>query len=912
MKLIGWHIYGFGKFEDYKVSTLSDQLQTIYGENEAGKSTLIAFIENVLFGFSSRKEESYFVKKYSRTGGCLYFELDGSPITIERTRGKASGDVMIHYFDGTIGSEEDLARLLKGMDRKTFRQLFFCNLNTLHDHTDHSEESWNSILYEAGMTGGASLLTIEKELEKRQSELFKPNGRKPLINAKLEEWENTKKSVYELEKRNRTYNETVDKIEALKKRIEENKVVLISYQKKRRELDYEKTILPLVKEQTKLHRQLESLPSHTPFPEDGLSQLDKWKERVVITSGEIEQVQTEQAEVEKEITTQELQGRHDLLHHVSQLNEQLVVYRTKQDEKKRLEKEKWERDNKLHSSLKEVELSEHQIIKMVTSFSAKEELKALVQRYQRSDQQYDYLNDSLLSAREELEREEGEYERLLARRKGDRPKEHSTKKSTYRSSNVMLFISLILFLGIGIIENWFLAIGAAVIVIVGAIVMRLTGEKSDEEHAEQRELRRRSESVKEQVERLNRTYTKAAEKVDQWELERFQLDEAFEKWKADYSFHIELSPELMSELVEKVAVIKQMKQDAKVIERQIEELDYEMRVVEDGIKKKCEEVEVQFHDVETAIQQLLLVADKQRETMQHIEKLHDKLSSLKQKEKNEQAKLRSYNKQIDQLFVEAEVNTEEEFRVKGNAQKEARELLSQKVIVDSQLDGAEDAGINHSSVEEIEEEKAGIEKEEGVLMKEQQKLYQDIATHQEQLRTLTEDGTLEDLLLKSQQKEDELHSLGRKWAVFKVASELLQKAKAKYQEERLPAVLHHAERYFSAITDGRYTAIHAPKDKNGFQIRHRDGTVYLPSQLSRGTAEQLYLCIRLALVSVTSIKLPVILDDIFVNFDEKRTEVAKGFIKEFSKEQQVLMLTCHQTTLDSIDDHVIKLERVFH
>ncbi|MCA0989201.1 ATP-binding protein [Guptibacillus algicola] len=913
MKLLGWHIYRFGKFEDYKVTSLSDQLQTIYGENEAGKSTIIAFIESILFGFTMKKEESYVLKKHSRTGGSLLFDVDGNSVTIERTRGKASGDVVVHYHDGSTGDEDDLTRMLKGMDRKTFRQLFFCNLNTLYDYTDHTEDSWNSILYEAGMTGGASLLTIEKELEKRQSELFKPGGRKPIINAKLEEWESTKKSVRELEKVNSTYNDTVEKVEALKKVIEDNKVELTSLQHKRRELDYEKTIFPLIKERTKLERQLESLPAYNPFPEDGLSQLDKWKERVVISTGEINHSQIEQDDIKKEINQQEIHDHRNVIQKVNYWNEQVIVYRTKREEKKRLEREKQELFNNLQVRLKEVDLSDHQLEKMVTSFNAKKELKDLVESYQRSNQQYDYLNESLLAAREELEREEDEYNRLQERRRSQASDGGTARKPKLQSSVIMFCISIVLLFGIGILEDWFLALGVAGIVVIGALVMRMTNEKytstAERLSAEKYELNRQAQNMQEQIDRLNRTYTKAAEKVDQWELERFKLEESLEKWKISYSFKTDVSPERMLELFDRVVVIKQLEQDYKGIERQLVELDYEMRVVEDGIKKLCEEVDVSYYDVETALQQLILLADEQKELMQHIERMKDRLTTIERKEKDEQAKLRSFENQIDQLLLDAEVQTEEEFRIKGNAQSEAKELLRQKVIVDSQLEGTGEVTINHASLKEIEEEKARVENEEGSLMKEQQKLYREIANHQEQLRALTEDGTLEDLLLQSQQKEDELHSFGRKWAVLKVASDLLLKAKAKYQDERLPAVLQSAERYFSTITEGRYTAIYAPKEKSSFQIHHQDGSVYLPSQLSRGTVEQLYLCIRLALVSVTSIKLPVILDDIFVNFDEKRTEVAKGFIKDYSKEHQVLLLTCHQSALPCVDENIIKLER---
>lgn len=918
MKLIGWHIFGFGKFENYKVTSLSGNLQTIYGENEAGKSTLIAFIESILFGFSTRKEDSYNAERYIRFGGELFIEVDGTPMTIQRTKGKASGDVLIQYHDGATGDEKDLVRMLKGMDRRTFRQIFFCNLNTLYEHTDHNEDSWNSILYEAGMTGGTSLLTIDKELEKRQSELFKPGGRKPLINQRLDEWEKIKKSLRELEKKNSTYNDIVEKVKTLENSIKENKILLDNSQQKRRELDHEKTIYPLIRERVKLQRQLESLPEHTPFPEDGLTQIDKWKERIAFLSGEVESTQNVQIEIKNEIEKQKpFKDSNNFFSNVDYWNERLVLYRTKKEEKNRIEREKKNILLELDSKLNEVELSWNHAEKISTSFNAKEELKHLINQYLSSNQQYDYLNESLVSAREELEKEEAEYEHLKDRISQEPKTKGAVKQPKFRSSSLMLLISLFLLIGIGLTENWLLGLGSAAIVFFGAVVMNLTTERYTRFEAEysaaQQEVKRRAENKEEQLDRLNRVYVKAAEKVDKWELERFKLEEKLERWKSTYSFPDNLSPDLLLEYFEKVAAIKQMIENYKVIESQLVELDYEVQVVEDGINKICEETGVAYNDAEKSLQQLDLIAIEQKEKLKKIEILNEELNSQQRKEKDLQAKLDACNDHFKQLLSHAEVETEEEFRVKGNARTEAKELLRQKIIVDSQLEGMDNAfmerSTNRSSLQEIQEERESVENEEGILIKKQQELYQDVASLQEQLRSFTEDGTLESRLFQSQQKEDELQSLGRKWAVLRVASDLLVKAKAKYQDERLPAVLSNAERYFSTITEGRYTAIHPPSDKSSFRIQRYDGSTYYPSQLSRGTVEQLYLCIRIALVSITSIQLPVFLDDIFVNFDEKRAEKAKKFINDFSKEHQILLLTCHSTTLTGVGENILKLER---
>ena len=72
----------------------------------------------------------------------------------------------------------------------------------------------------------------------------------------------------------------------------------------------------------------------------------------------------------------------------------------------------------------------------------------------------------------------------------------------------------------------------------------------------------------------------------------------------------------------------------------------------------------------------------------------------------------------------------------------------------------------------------------------------------------------------------------------------------------------------------------------------------LIARLSRGTAEQLYLAMRFALLDVNHAEypLPVVLDDIFVNFDAERAARCLDVVREVSRRRQcsssLAMITC--------------------
>ena len=128
---------------------------------------------------------------------------------------------------------------------------------------------------------------------------------------------------------------------------------------------------------------------------------------------------------------------------------------------------------------------------------------------------------------------------------------------------------------------------------------------------------------------------------------------------------------------------------------------------------------------------------------------------------------------------------------------------------------------------------------------------------------------------------------------------LLDRARERFERERQPEVVRTAGRVFSAMTDGRYTDVRVPLDGGGISVVTADGTIRPTDELSRGTAEQLYLALRIGLIGslgATGAALPVLMDDVVVNFDPERREGAVAAVAELAAIRQVLFFTCHPET----------------
>jgi uncharacterized protein YhaN len=120
----------------------------------------------------------------------------------------------------------------------------------------------------------------------------------------------------------------------------------------------------------------------------------------------------------------------------------------------------------------------------------------------------------------------------------------------------------------------------------------------------------------------------------------------------------------------------------------------------------------------------------------------------------------------------------------------------------------------------------------------------------------------------------------------------------KFEQENISGTLVAASGYMHRMTAGRYHRIWAPLGEDYLCIDDEFGQTFRVEQLSGGTREQLFLAIRFALVrefARRGIELPLIMDDLFVNFDQERTEAAADCLIEVAREgQQVLFFTCHE------------------
>ncbi|WP_456271920.1 AAA family ATPase [Bacillus sp. AK031] len=299
MKIIDIHIYGFGKLENLYVKDLRN-FSVFYGENEAGKSTIMAFIHGVLFGFPTKQhsEQRYEPKTHAKYGGRLTLAADnGTSFTIERVKGKASGDVTVIYADGSTGGEEDLKRELRGIDKNAYQGIYSFNIHGLQEISKLKEEDINRYLFSSGTTGTDALFKLEGQLQKELDRLFKKTGKKPDINQKLTELRQLEAQLKKAKEKNETYSlllqskdRTEDVLAGLQSEITQ----------KEEDLKQTEALLnswELLNEYENIQEKLEAMKGIGSFPIDGIDRLERWQSNYAQQSTALEVTSSRLAEL---------------------------------------------------------------------------------------------------------------------------------------------------------------------------------------------------------------------------------------------------------------------------------------------------------------------------------------------------------------------------------------------------------------------------------------------------------------------------------------------------------------------------------------------------------------------------------------------------------------------------------------
>ena len=184
----------------------------------------------------------------------------------------------------------------------------------------------------------------------------------------------------------------------------------------------------------------------------------------------------------------------------------------------------------------------------------------------------------------------------------------------------------------------------------------------------------------------------------------------------------------------------------------------------------------------------------------------------------------------------------------------------------------------------------------------QTKLHQQRGEYLQEVKMLGEDSRMDEARLELNAVETEIGQLKKQWQVYAASTQMLETIRESYESKRQPETLKEASSYLQRLTEGKYTRIWTRLVGEELLVDNSNEETITVDKLSRGTREAVYLSLRLALVGVYArrgIAVPMVLDDVLVNFDGQRARAAAEVLCDFARNgYQMLMFTCHEHIRD--------------
>ena len=1024
MRISELFVDGFGHFHNYTVGPLRSPLVIFYGRNEAGKSTLLAFIRTILFGFPARNRQQYFPPMNGgRHGGRLTVLDDaGDSYTIERQVGSGPGPVTMIDASGAHLPETRLQALLGSTSSDVFKNVFAFSLSELQNGNVLSDANVNAQVYSVGL-GATRLPDAVKSLQAKRVKIYLPSGRKQVVADLVSQLREVDEKMAEIRSNVDHYATLVADRERLTTAIEVRDGEVRSLETDRRELrritDAWDDWIALVEAEG----QIERLPHFEAFPSDAISRLEKIEVRVRGAEEELEEAAASlararefaKAPVDDEAMAEDSDSVSDINRGRSAFDMSIRDLPDRQAELAGMEKSLQERLRNLGLSWDE---------KRLESFDISMPVRDDIEHFQReiSHKQETVNHDSNLATQEErrlseavelsrgaedafskadepgldqahidrrrtilkssrtkfdeLERKRDSHSNLKVQLE-TRPVS-STKSRPFRLSSRVIFGLVMVALGIAFIVTGLVSetplsgrigtLSGLVLIAIGATVLSGRERKgADSEDVGDPFAERVSTALKEQhiaeeefselakslaldgldavgldeaetqldraertltawtylndthkeaissVERREKTLEEAAGRVEISEAALTVVEDEWKAWLTGRDLPDTFIPETMIEFRVNV-------ENALLELRRVKEMRHRVEAIEEDIRQYTSRVDPLAAKY-TVLPDSANVAAKADSLIARHSAARDKINLRKRAEEEAvqaeevyeryAARSKKASADLTELMSLAAAEDPETFRTMADQDESRRELTRRADDHITRLQRLSGPGaalvefrkkLSGTDLQSVAEEEHRVSEELTALNENVIELREERARAELQIENISSEEESSRLRIERSSLLEELNEQAREWSKLRLAEELLRRARDKFQKERQPEVVRHAKSFFTTVTAGRYKDLYAPIGEQTINVVDWNGTVKEPRQLSEGARNQLHLAVSFGFIRELRERtesLPVIVDEILVNFDPDRAQRAAEAFANLSETNQVLVFTCHPTMVET-------------
>jgi len=1007
VRITALEVDGFGVWSDLKLDNLSEGLNVFYGQNEAGKTTLLEFIRSMLYGFSPTRRRYLPPGAQDRSVGSLYVTTANGRFQLSRrnnpsTTGNADA-VTIIGPDGTRQGEHLLKTLLANIDETIFNNVFAVGLRDIQELGTLSDTEAAAMLYNLSIgLDRVSLVEVMRELESSRNRLLDQQGGPCQVMQLLAQREKLRAEIEEQETHTRRYARLAaerDQINREAARLEEDA----------RQLRQQTRVVEIALAQfdrwhrrTVLDAQLAALGPVETVPDRILERLGEVGDRLKRHQDSVAELKRQQEELRLEVAELELnevlwrlapriEALHDQEGWIATLEKQVAELETEigqLEAQMTAAHQRFGLDNKGNGGFSG--LSSRSLTVLRSPGKA-------VGRYRR---QLDQAKQEMATARETAQRLAAQVEAALQAR-GENDLTQAADRAgalvTQLRRRVQLderieqmgryeteleeqirhllerqFLPMPMLIGLGclfvlgllmlmaglfvpasLLGSWgwplaFIGLAASGIAAATKFLVERTNAQRLEDcqkqiHMLQLQLKQAKQERDVLDEQLPKGGGPMTMRLQAAEKELAALEElvplnakrqaamqeaeaaaerarqaeqglatALRRWRealTNAGLPQNLSPKQARDLVMRCDDVADTQRRLDRRYEEFQQRNHELEALKNRIRQLASDCRVALQSEEPIeqIRELVQAMNDQEARRKRRDALREQARQLRRKRIKHEAAIDRLRRRRKALLREAGVTDEDALLQRVSEIEHTAELHRERQALTRELEAAI-AGCCTEQVlseqfqgatkETLDARRKQLEQRWKATEAQLEKRFESRGRLNEQIKILVDDRTpaLRQLTLGMIDKK--LEEAIDRWRTLAVTSRLLQSIRRTYEEERQPETLREASKYLERMTEGRYRRVWTPLGENSLLVDDAQGKPLAIDLLSQGTREQLFLSLRMALTNSYARRgaaLPMVLDDVLVNFDTHRAQAAASVLCDFAQSgHQLFVFSCHE------------------
>ncbi len=1023
MRINDIQVDGFGIWTGLTVDSLPDGMTLFYGQNEAGKTTLMQFMRTILFGFSEERRDKYIPPVHGgMAGGELHVITSQGNYQIRRhidpnRLNDATGDlVLIDDENGTNFGRAQLASILSSIDESIFSNVFAIGLREIQELNTLNSTDAAEHLYK--LTTGldrVSLVDVMRTIRKRRQSLLAADGE---TKSRLDELETRRRvlqrEIDELLGRARRWSRVAAQSSEAGRRLDELSDELKRLDRNGRVIEIAMNVGDRWRARRAIDQQIATFAYLPGESEVRIAELESINQKIARHRDKMSSIKTDRKSTRREAMA--LPVNRQLVSQAARIDAMCehmpwIEALENQAERVRQEIEAIRTTlggevsglgGKLDLKSRDVrELTNQGFASLQTSarklLARREELESASEQIERAKADLSQYEGRMQSAlvehgsgvahtREEAARLvtrlrrrvelEEKIEKLNASRHDlERDIDNVVNEQVLPVGKLsilgVVFVLGIVLAGFGLMILYYTGstVGTTatemgfLLIILGTVFGLLSmGMKHHWERIARDELDdfrhqfdlvrqqlKRSRSERDELERqlpaasagtdiqlrdaegelsrledlipLESRYNAAIAALEESKRNHARIDRELvdldRKWREGLrlvGMPETLSPDQLREVTQRSERIHGFHSRLDQLESEASDREKELAGLTRRIDTLLGESGIEY-DVDTdpasRLQTLRVTLGQQRQLVAQRKELAARFNSLRQTYNRAARELERLEGQKSRMLAVVGADTEEKYRefAAGHAQvhklREQRQALTDQIAaalvghIEESLVAAELEEYGQAALEKRwEANQASIEQ----LREEQSHVHQQRGEYHQELKMLGEDARLDEARMELAAIEHEISLVREQWQVLAASEQVLESIRENYEQRRQPETLVEASTFLEKLTEGRYTRIWTRLTGEKLLVDNSKGETLSVEHLSRGTREAVYLGLRLALVDAYARRgavLPLVLDDVLVNFDSSRARSAARVLRDFAESgYQVLMFTCHDHIRD--------------